>query len=175
MKAVIPNVLSVLRILLAPVLLTVSSSWRLPILIFTMVSDFFDGFLARRWGVISKFGTIADPIGDKVIAVAISYLCWNESFLTKMDLIAIFLRDIVVVLFTVFLLFSGKWAAWKIQSFWCGKMATAFQGILFVCVMSGYGAPSIVITSLVVVGIIAPFELIFLSRSREESLETLHK
>jgi len=31
------------------------------------VTDFFDGWLARRWNVVSTFGAILDPIGDKVL------------------------------------------------------------------------------------------------------------
>ncbi len=163
MKAVIPNILSVLRILLAPTVLYVNPSWRLPILIITMGSDFFDGFLARRWAVTSKFGTIADPIGDKLIFAALSYLYWNECFLTNTDLFAIFLRDIMVLAFTIFLFVSGKWAAWKIQSFRSGKIVTFLQGGLFLCIMCGYGVPSPVIVSLTVVGFMAFFELILLT------------
>jgi cardiolipin synthase len=31
------------------------------------VTDFFDGYLARRWNVVSTFGAIMDPIADKVL------------------------------------------------------------------------------------------------------------
>ena len=31
------------------------------------VTDFFDGWLARRWGVTSLMGTILDPIADKIL------------------------------------------------------------------------------------------------------------
>ena len=164
-----PNVLSVLRILLAPAMLYVDSSWRAPFLMIAIASDFFDGFLARRWAVTSKFGTIVDPIGDKILAGTLGYLYWSESLLTYGDLVAIFLRDIVIVVFTAFLLVSGKWAAWKIQSFLCGKIATFLQGILFLFMMCGHVVPTAVIVSLIVVGIMAPFELIFLSRKQAVS------
>jgi CDP-diacylglycerol--glycerol-3-phosphate 3-phosphatidyltransferase len=34
------------------------------------VTDFFDGYLARRWGVVSMTGAILDPIADKVLVCA---------------------------------------------------------------------------------------------------------
>jgi CDP-diacylglycerol--glycerol-3-phosphate 3-phosphatidyltransferase len=34
------------------------------------VTDFFDGWLARRWNVVSVWGAILDPIGDKVLVCA---------------------------------------------------------------------------------------------------------
>jgi CDP-diacylglycerol--glycerol-3-phosphate 3-phosphatidyltransferase len=34
------------------------------------VTDFFDGWLARRWGVVSVWGSILDPIADKVLICA---------------------------------------------------------------------------------------------------------
>jgi CDP-diacylglycerol---glycerol-3-phosphate 3-phosphatidyltransferase len=168
MKAVIPNLLSSLRIGLVPAIIFLNPSWRLPLLVIAMVTDFLDGFLARRWAVISKIGTIIDPIGDKAITIAFSYLFWKESILTQGDLVAIFLRDIVIVLFTVFLIVSRQWATWKIQSFICGKVATFLQGILFLCIMCGYGVPSVVVFSLVAAGVIAPFELVFLALRRND-------
>jgi phosphatidylglycerophosphate synthase len=43
-------------------------------------SDFFDGLLARRWGVVSEFGKMADPLMDKVyFIVAFPSLVWLAS------------------------------------------------------------------------------------------------
>ena len=42
-------------------------------------SDFFDGYLARKWGVVSDFGKMADPLMDKVdFIVAFPSLVWLE-------------------------------------------------------------------------------------------------
>ena len=43
-------------------------------------SDFFDGHLARKWGVVSEFGKMADPLMDKVyFIVAFPSLVWLAS------------------------------------------------------------------------------------------------
>jgi CDP-diacylglycerol--glycerol-3-phosphate 3-phosphatidyltransferase len=38
--------------------------------VFAAVTDFFDGWLARRWNVVSLLGAILDPIADKVLVAA---------------------------------------------------------------------------------------------------------
>ena len=42
----------------------------LGIFILAAVTDFFDGWLARRFGVASQFGRIFDPIADKLLVAA---------------------------------------------------------------------------------------------------------
>ena len=76
----IANVLTGVRLLLVPVFLAAlltedgtSLGWRLAAFgVFTVaaVTDRFDGELARRRGLVTAFGTIADPIADKALTGA---------------------------------------------------------------------------------------------------------
>jgi CDP-diacylglycerol--glycerol-3-phosphate 3-phosphatidyltransferase/cardiolipin synthase len=76
----IPNILTLLRILLIPVFVLL---FYLPVewarlscaLVFSIaaVTDWFDGYLARRWGQVSPFGAFLDPVADKLM-VAVSLL-----------------------------------------------------------------------------------------------------
>lgn len=86
MKLNLPNALSLFRIFLVPflvvVLLTPPSSWPesfggqwrdilgLGIFLVATATDFFDGWLARRRGQITKLGTLLDPIADKLLVSA---------------------------------------------------------------------------------------------------------
>ncbi len=78
----IPNILTLLRIALVPVFVLL---FYLPVewarfscaLVFSIaaVTDWFDGYLARRWGQVSPFGAFLDPVADKLmIAVALLLL-----------------------------------------------------------------------------------------------------
>ncbi len=51
------------------------------LLIFLFVTDFLDGRLARRWEVQTIGGSLLDPLGDKVLAVAciLSLIKWYHS------------------------------------------------------------------------------------------------
>jgi phosphatidylglycerophosphate synthase len=65
-----PNLLSILRIALTPVaaaLVAQSSPFALPILGLGLLTDFLDGWIARRRGT-TPLGRILDPLADKIFA-----------------------------------------------------------------------------------------------------------
>ena len=71
----IPNILSVSRIVFCLPLLLVDAMtmpfWVLYVIAGT--TDMLDGFLARRWGVESKFGARLDSLADFVFVLAVGY------------------------------------------------------------------------------------------------------
>ena len=71
----IPNLLSMSRIILCLPLLLVDAMtmpfWALYVIAGT--TDMLDGFLARRWGVESKFGARLDSLADFVFVLAVGY------------------------------------------------------------------------------------------------------
>lgn len=41
--------------------------WAFYAFVLASVTDYFDGYLARRWNAVSKWGSILDPIADKIL------------------------------------------------------------------------------------------------------------
>jgi CDP-diacylglycerol--glycerol-3-phosphate 3-phosphatidyltransferase len=78
--AQLPNALTVLRLVLVPVFVVLmflepgtGLGWRLAATVafgLAILTDFFDGRLARRYGLVSDFGKIWDPIADKALTGA---------------------------------------------------------------------------------------------------------
>lgn len=69
----VPNFLTVIRMVLVPVFVTMlyygRFDWALAIFVFAGLTDGIDGFLARRFNQKSQLGTILDPIADKLLLV----------------------------------------------------------------------------------------------------------
>lgn len=73
----VPNALTVLRILMVPLfgwLLLAQGGqderlrwWALAVFLVAITTDWVDGFLARRQGLITAFGKLMDPIADKAL------------------------------------------------------------------------------------------------------------
>lgn len=77
----IPNILSTIRIILAPIFLILYVQdevvWRaLSVGIFAVavVTDFFDGYIARMYGAETDYGVFLDPLADKFLTFA-GFIC----------------------------------------------------------------------------------------------------
>ena len=75
-RSAVPNVLTLARIAMVPLvvwlLLANGGESLLAAALFALasVTDAYDGFLARRWRVVSVFGTLTDPFADKLLVLA---------------------------------------------------------------------------------------------------------
>ena len=77
-KENIPNMLTLGRILFIPIFILLLSVGPSPVLhkiaavIFAIASitDYLDGYLARKWQVVSNFGKFADPMADKLLVMS---------------------------------------------------------------------------------------------------------
>ena len=75
MLKMVPNWMTILRIMVAPVIALliwlddVQTGYMPALTLFVLasISDFIDGWMARRLGVVSKLGAMLDPIADKVL------------------------------------------------------------------------------------------------------------
>ncbi|WP_456269537.1 CDP-diacylglycerol--glycerol-3-phosphate 3-phosphatidyltransferase [Kushneria sp. AK178] len=138
----IPNILTLTRIVLIPLLVIVfylSTGWSNPLaaLLFTIasVTDWFDGYLARRWDQSTPFGAFLDPVADKLmVAVALGVLIefYSDAILTLPALVIIG-REIVISALREWMAELGKRASVSVSSI--GKYKTAFQMISIILLL----------------------------------------
>jgi CDP-diacylglycerol---glycerol-3-phosphate 3-phosphatidyltransferase len=103
-----PNQLTLFRILLTPVFVAFLFSddplykqIALGIFIFAAITDWYDGYVARRWGYITRWGKFLDPLADKVLTstafisfVLIGYAnVWMVVVIIFRDFLITFLRS----------------------------------------------------------------------------------
>ena len=102
----IPNILTLLRILIIPVIIIFLEignefyNWlSLLLYIIACISDFFDGYLARKFELESSFGRFLDPIADKILIVSVIFILVSNSIITGFFVypaLVIVIREILV-------------------------------------------------------------------------------
>ena len=130
----IPNTLSGMRILTIPaiVLLIVHSNARnYPILIavyfFSILLDFFDGYLARKLSQETELGKILDPVADKLMVSSILIALVIKANFPLWLAVIIIGRDLLILTASA-IMFRGKHTV--IPSILVGKIAFALLGML---------------------------------------------
>ena len=98
----IPNIITLARIVLIPVMAyyLTGEAYRvaLPLFLVAALSDFADGYIARKFKLVSRLGAALDPVADKLnMLVATVLLAW-QALIPIWLAIAIVVRDIVIVL-----------------------------------------------------------------------------
>lgn len=128
----LPNTLTGLRLLLAPLLIgaIVQGQPReaLGLLLLAAISDALDGFLARRFGWQTRLGGLLDPLADKLLLNAVFLGLWWVEALPGWLLLLAFGRDLVIVAgaFAYHRLIEPLKAAPSLL----GKLTTALQILL---------------------------------------------
>ena len=126
----LPNALSLFRILLSlivPFLLYTNSFllriWALVIFIVASITDFLDGFIARRFNKITNFGKIVDPIADKLLVLGVLITLIILKIIPFWIIIPLIIRDISVTGFRFYFLKKGK----AVAATTSGKLKTGVQ------------------------------------------------
>lgn len=127
----LPNFLTILRIIMIPFFLYYLFSQHprdrfiaLAIFFVASVTDFFDGYLARKWKQESPLGRFLDPLADKalVIATLVMFILLDQAVPLWM-VIVIILRDMLVTLMRYLAIRKGT----EIRTTRLGKAKTMFQ------------------------------------------------
>ena len=97
----VPNLICVFRLLLAPVIVVTlvrgHYGQALLLLAVAAVSDWLDGFLAKRWRLDSFLGSVLDPMADKVLLASVYVTLAALSHIPAWLAAVVIARDLVIV------------------------------------------------------------------------------
>lgn len=146
MKMNLPNKLTLMRVIMIPIFMAVmlipvlpETWWRIlgaALFVFTSFTDFLDGFIARKFHLVTDFGKLMDPLADKLMVFG-AMICLLVRYSEDKLFCNIFVWVIFILLlreFTVTGLRAMVSGSVSVAANWAGKVKTVSQ-ILFIVVI----------------------------------------
>ncbi len=164
----VPNVLTVIRILLVPVLVVAlldktGGGDLLAAIVFAVASltDAIDGYLARSRNSVTTFGKLMDPIADKLLIIAALVALVSLGRLQAWVAMVIIAREFAV---TVLRVAVGAQQHVVISASPLGKLKTATQVVMVMLLIAVHGRPlwlSLVVYATVLITVLSGADYFF--------------
>lgn len=120
----IPNILTIFRFLFIPIILyyIFTKNYVYAFIFFTIsgITDVLDGFIARKFDLVSNFGKLMDPLADKLTQISVLASLVMIKVIPIWILVIVVLKELIMVIGASFL--YGKNVV--VYSKWYGKLAT---------------------------------------------------
>jgi cardiolipin synthase len=140
----VPDAFTIARVFASPLLawLLLRNQFRLGLLLVAVagVTDWLDGFSARKLGVTGKFGVILDPLADKTLLVTL-FISLGVLRLVPLWILALVIGRDLVIVFGSFLLRIFRNRRRFIPTI-LGKVSTFFQIVFVLLVLIDAAVPS---------------------------------
>jgi phosphatidylglycerophosphate synthase len=137
---VIPNALSLARLVLGLVFPWLPDSAWLWVVLAGGLTDLIDGTLSRLLNAASVFGRILDPIADKVFVLAVVFTLVVRGALEPWEVLLVGLRDLAVLSGAAWVVLRRAWPVLgRMPPTWLGKATTAAQFAFIVVVLLARG------------------------------------
>ena len=141
----VPNALTIIRFLLIPIIVIniFNGNYILAFVFFTLsgITDIADGFIARKFNLISNFGKLMDPLADKLTQISTIASLTLIHIIPIWILVIVLLKELIMIAGASFL--YGKDVV--VYSKWYGKLATVlfYLAIVFSLLINQFNLDSI--------------------------------
>ncbi|MGX5201659.1 CDP-alcohol phosphatidyltransferase family protein [Aliikangiella sp. IMCC44632] len=137
----IPNVITILRVVLLIPLSTflINENYQNALFVFVIagVSDALDGFLAKQFGWVSRFGAILDPLADKALLITTIVILAINQQISWILFGLIVLRDVFIVSGAYY--FHYRLGPYEMKPSKLSKLNTFVQLFLVTCILVSAG------------------------------------
>ena len=122
----VPNGITLLRFVLTAAFPFAGPMWRAALIVGAALSDFADGYLARRFNLTSWIGGILDAVADKAFILTALITFIAEGQIQWWQLVLLLSRDVCVAFVAIYVSIGREWSAFKdMASRLFGKLTTA--------------------------------------------------
>ena len=129
----VPNILTIIRFLLIPIIVIFAfeDNYIATIIVLTIsgLTDVLDGYIARKYNFITNFGKLMDPLADKMTQVALLGTLAIQKIIPVWIIVVVIIKEFLMVSGASFL--YGKELV--VSSKWYGKLATVLFYVAIVC------------------------------------------
>ena len=133
----LPNKLTLLRIIMIPVFVVLlyldfpfNNLVALAVFILASITDTLDGYIARKYNLITDFGKFMDPIADKLLVTAAMLVFVDWHMMPAWVVIVVVAREFIVSALRLVAANNGR----VIAAGWSGKVKTA-STMVCICIM----------------------------------------
>ena len=149
----IPNILSTVRLLMIPFMLWAYCVLESPaitaiLVVLSGLTDVVDGFIARRFNMISDLGKALDPVADKLTQIAILFCLVTRFPLILLPLILIIVKEVSAGVLRAIILHKAKEVEGAV---WHGKANTVILYTVMFIHIVWYNIPTVVSTVFILV------------------------
>jgi len=128
----VPNILTIIRFLLIPIIIALLTNGNYigAIIVFSLsgITDILDGFIARKFNLVSDFGKLMDPLADKATQLSILFTLTAKRIIPFWIVSIVTIKEFLMVCGASFL--YGKDLV--VSSKWYGKASTVLFYIAIV-------------------------------------------
>jgi CDP-diacylglycerol--glycerol-3-phosphate 3-phosphatidyltransferase len=139
----LPNQLTILRIFLTPVFVALFLSENVflkqlsvPVYIVAALTDWYDGWFARKFGYMTKWGRFLDPLADKILTSSAFIAFASLKLVETWMVVAIVVRDLLITILRSYAEFKDK----PVITTKSAKVKTFVQMVFIYYLLFGYVA-----------------------------------
>lgn len=133
-----PNKLTVSRIILAPIFMALllvenvtARAFALVVFVIAALTDLYDGYLARKTGVVTGFGKFMDPLADKILTSSALVAFVALGYAKVWMVLPIVIRELFITGLRSIAAYRGQ----MIRPSWLAKVKTFLQMVVIVLIL----------------------------------------
>ncbi len=138
----IPNILTTLRFLLIPVFIFIFYSsfdnniiYAAGIFVLAGITDVLDGYIARTYNMVTKWGAALDPLADKLMQITVLICFTDKKYLPLWVILVIGIKEVFMIIGALFLYYfvdktvipANKYGKVATIAFYVAILAIAFN------------------------------------------------
>lgn len=131
----VPNILTIIRFFLIPIIISylLEGNYIAAFIFLTIsgLTDVLDGFIARKFNFITNFGKLIDPLADKATQISVLTVLTIQNVIPSWILIIVIVKEFAMIAGASFL--YGK--EFVVSSKWYGKLSTV---LFYVAIVSSF-------------------------------------